>query len=173
MPQQYKIDKVNDLTKVFDSYNNYFFVNYKGLTVEKITALRKSLRPLNSKLIVMKNSYVDIIAKNKNLPSFDKFTVEQTAVAFAGENSSEVVKALFNSAKENNFTLKGGYADGAVMNDKQLEAFSKMPGKKEMLAMVMATMQAPTQNFVYACNDVIGRFVRVVKALEEQKSKAS
>ena len=120
----------------------------------------------------MKNSYIDIIAKNKNMPDVGNFTIQQTAVAFAGENSNDVVKALYNSAKELNFTLKGGYTDGALLDDKQLEAFSKMPGKKEMLAMVMATMQAPTQNFVYACNDAIGRFVRVVKALEESKSKA-
>ena len=173
MPQQYKIDKVTDLTKVFESYGNYFFVNYKGLTVEKITALRKILRPLGSKLVVIKNCYIDIIAKNRNLPDMGDFTVQQTAVAFTGENSSEVVKALFNSSKILNFTMKGGFSDGALMNDKQLEAFSKMPGKKEMLGMVMATMQAPTQHFVYGCNDVIGRFVRVVKALEEQKSKAS
>lgn len=173
MPQQYKVDKITDLTKVFEKYDNYFFVNYKGLTVEKITALRKVLRPLGSKLIVIKNSYIDIIAKNKNLPDMGDFTIQQTAVAFAGENSSEVVKALYGSTKDLNFTLKGGYTDGAILDEKQLEAFSKMPGKKEMLAMVMATMQAPTQNFVYACNDAICRFVRVVKALEEQKSKAS
>ncbi len=173
MPQQYKIDKIAFLTEIFEKYDSYFLINYKGLSVEKITSIRKSLRSLGSKLVVMKNTYIDIIAKNRNIPDLGELTVQQTAVVFAGENSNEVVKTLYNSSKELNFVVKGGFVDGVLLDSNQLEAFSKMPGKKDMLAMVMATMQAPTQHFVYGCNDVIGRFVRVVKALEESKSKAS
>jgi large subunit ribosomal protein L10 len=172
MPQQYKIDKVSDLKKYFSENKSYIFNDYKGISVEKISNLRKTLRGLDSKLVIMKNAYVRIIAKDNNLPDFKDLTTGPTAVAFAKDNANEVVKALFAFSKESSLKVKGGYAEGSLMNEKEIEAFSKLPGKKEMLAMVMATMNATTQNFVYACNDVMGRFVRVVSAVAEKKKQA-
>lgn len=172
MIKQYKIDKVKEMREVFDDNKDYLFTDYKGLTVEKFTNLRKLLRKYNSKMVVIKNNYVRIIAKDKSLPNFDNLTVGTTAVVFSKEDTNEIVKILFEFAKTNPLKIKGGYSDGLVMDEKQLEAFSKLPGKKQLIAMVMATMNAPVQNFAYACNDVIGRFVRVVNAIAEKKKSA-
>jgi large subunit ribosomal protein L10 len=169
MPKQYKIDKVSDLKQYFESNKNYIFTDFKGLTVEKFSAIRAELRKFNSKLVVMKNTYARIIAKEKKLPNVDQFTTGATAIAFGNEDINEVVKKLFEFGKESPIKVKGGFAEELLMDGKQLEAFSKLPGKKQLLSMVMATMNAPVQNFAYACNDSICRFVRVVNAVAEKK----
>ncbi|OHD15492.1 MAG: 50S ribosomal protein L10 [Spirochaetes bacterium GWD1_27_9] len=173
MAQQYKIDKISELKKkYFDCNRNYVFTDFKGLSVEKISSIRKKLRNLDAKLVVIKNSYIKNIVKEKGIDDLKEIGVGPTAVVFANDTVTEVVKLLFESTKDSPLKIKGGYAEGSLFDAKAIEAFSKLPGKKELIAMVMATMNAPIQNFAYACNDVIGRFVRVVKAYEEKQQQA-
>jgi large subunit ribosomal protein L10 len=173
MVKQYKIDKVKEMKVYFDENKDYIFTDYKGLSVEKFTNLRKAIKKYGAKAAVIKNNYIRIIAEDKKIPNVDKFTTGPTAVIFSKDDTNEVVKVLFGFTKESTLKVKGGYADGVLMDDKAIESFSKLPGKKQMLAMVMATMNAPVQNFAYACNDVIGRFVRVVNAIAEKDKPAS
>lgn len=173
MAQQYKIDKVADLKELFASKSEYVFSDYRGLSVEKITDLRRKLRKLNSKFVVMKNSYINIIAKDYNIAELNDNTKGPTAVTFSDSNNiSEAIKTLFDFSKESTLKVKGGWIDGNVYDAKGIEVISKLPGKPQMIAMLMATMNAPLQNFVYSCNDIIGRFVRVVNAVAEQKKGA-
>lgn len=173
MAQQYKIDKVADLKELFSSKSEYVFSDYRGLSVEKITDLRRKLRKFDSKFVVMKNSYINIIAKDYNIAELNDNTKGPTAVTFSdSSNISEAIKTLFDFSKESTLKVKGGWIDGTVYDAKGIEVISKLPGKPQMIAMLMATMNAPLQNFVYSCNDIIGRFVRVVNAVAEQKKGA-
>lgn len=169
MVQDYKKEKVAELKKYFDEYPNYIFINFFGLPVEKVSTLRRELRKFDAKMVVMKNAYIDIVAKEKGFPSFEAFTKGGTAVVFARENSNEVAKMLYGIVKDIAITVKGAFVEGTVLDASATEAFSKMPTKKEMLATVMATMQAPAQHFVFACNDVIARFVRAVQDYASKK----
>ncbi|HNZ26214.1 MAG TPA: 50S ribosomal protein L10 [Spirochaetota bacterium] len=173
MAQQYKIDKVAELKELFDSKSEYVFSDYRGLSVEKMTDLRRRLKKLDSKFVVIKNSYINIIAKNNNMPELNDNTKGPTAVTFSdSDNISEAIKTLFDFSKGTTLKVKGGWIDGIVYDAKGIEVISKLPGKPQMIAMLMATMNAPLQNFVYSCNDVIGRFVRAVNAVAEQKKGA-
>lgn len=82
MAQQYKIDKVADLKELFSSKSEYVFSDYRGLSVEKITDLRRKLRKFDSKFVVMKNSYINIIAKDYNIAELNDNTKGPTAVNF-------------------------------------------------------------------------------------------
>lgn len=173
MAQQYKIDKVESLKKYFKDNSNYFFTDYRGLNVEKITDIRRKLSSLSSKFIVIKNSYIDIITKENGISDLKQNTVGPTAVAFTPDSQvTEVAKLLFNFTKESSLKIKGGWVDGSLLDEKSVEALSKLPGKPQLIAMLMSTMNAPLQNFVYATNDIITRFVRVVNAVAEQKKGA-
>ncbi len=173
MAQQYKIDKVNYISSLAKGSANCVLTDYRGLTVQNLESIRAELRKLNTKYAVVKNNLFKIAATQNGLPVEDEFLAGPTAVAFAGDDVSEVVKALFKFTKSFPVKVKAGIIDGKFFNDKEIEAFSKLPGRKELIAQLMATMNAPMQNFVLCCNDVIGRFVRVVNAVKESKEKAS
>ena len=171
MAQQYKIDKVEELTEIFNNNKDYIFNNYTGLSVAKITELRNELRKVSSKFVVIKNNYIRRILEGKELSNdnVDKNLFGPTAVAFSEKDSSEVIKILFNFAKANKLQVKGGIVDSKFFDESQLKVLSNLPSKNQLIAMLMSTMNAPLQNFVFACNDVIGRFVRVVNAVAESK----
>ena len=173
MVQQYKIDKVNTLKDYFTNNKYYVFNNFSGLNVEKITQLRKQLKKLNSAFIVVKNNYIRKILNDKSDKDFKDTLFGPTAIAFAKDEINEILKILFAFSKDSKLVVKGGWGEDRVFSAKDLEVLSKLPGKKQMIAQLMATMNAPAQNFVYACNDVITRFVRVVNAVKEAKSKSA
>lgn len=172
MPQQYKIDKITDLTEIFNNSKSYIFTDFRGMTVESLTELRRNLKKLKSKFVVIKNNYIKILAKNKGIEDLKDNVVGPTAVVFIQEDFSEVAKVLLDIGKNSPLKIKGGWIDGMVLNSSQVEAFSKLPGKPQLIAMLMSVMNAPIQKFAYACNDVIGRFVRVVNAVAEKKKSA-
>jgi len=96
-----------------------------------------------------------------------------TAVAFVKTDSNEVAKILLDFAKETpTLVIKGAMIDRQFMDTKQIEAFSKLPGRSQLIAMLMSAMQAPAQNLVYVINAIPTKLVRVLKAIEEQKAQA-
>lgn len=169
MPQQYKIDKVGFLKKYFEESSNFIFTNYRGLNVEAITDLRKRLSQKKSIYVVIKNNYLKIIAKEKGYPELGENAVGPTSVVFTNEDTSEILKLLFKFSKDTTLKIKGGLIDGSLFDNKQLESLSKLPGRNQLIAMFMSTLNAPLQNFVYSCNDIIGRLVRVLNAVAESK----
>jgi len=169
MAQQYKIDRLNELKEHFDNSKNYIFNNYLGLNVEKITNLRDKLREKESKFVVIKNNLVKRIFKEKEMPEMGDNLIGATAVAFANDNVNEILKILFDFTKDSTLQVKGGYINNDLFDIQQLTALSKLPGREQLIAMLMSTLNAPIQNFVFACNDIIGRLVRVVKAVGDSK----
>lgn len=173
MPKQYKIDKVADLKNYFDNTADFIVTDYRGLSVEKISLLRKELNKVGSKYVVMKNNYIKVIAKDKSYPEMDQIVKGPTAVAFAGKEINEVAKVLFNFQKESDkLKIKGALVAKKVLNSQDVEALSKLPGRDQLIAMLMATMNAPVQNLVMCCNDVAGRLVRVLDQVAKQKAGA-
>jgi large subunit ribosomal protein L10 len=67
--------------------------------------------------------------------------------------------------------IKGGLVDGQLFDLDQVEAFSKLPTRIELISKLMGTMQAPVQNFVAILNEVPTKFVRTLKAVADQKSE--
>jgi large subunit ribosomal protein L10 len=66
--------------------------------------------------------------------------------------------------------VKGALVSGSVYDAKQTEAFSKLPGKLELISMLMSVMNAPARNLAAALNDIPSRLVRTVKAMGEKKA---
>lgn len=169
MPQQYKIDKVNELKVHFDNNKDYIFNNFSGLTVGQMTDLRRQLTKVKSKFIVSKNNFIKRILKEKGYPEVTDGLFGPTGVTFTNEDLSEVLKILFKFSDNYKMVVKGAFADGVYFGSDQLKKLSRLPGKKQLIALLMATMNAPMQNFVFACNDVVTRFARVLNAVAEKK----
>ena len=62
-------------------------------------------------------------------------------------------------------------AAGRPAKPKEVADLARMPGRQELLAMLLGTMQAPIAQFVRTLNEVPGKFVRTVAAIKDQKEK--
>jgi large subunit ribosomal protein L10 len=168
---QEKTDAVNRLKEMFQESVDYIFTNYRGLSVAQITELRNKLREEDTAMRVVKNRYAKIALKELEQPEVDDLLMGPTAVVLPKKESGPAAKILVEFGKDNPVEIKGGIINGNVFDLAQMEAFSKLPTRDELIAKLMGTMNAPLQNFVYTLNAVPQTLVRVLQAVADKKKE--
>jgi len=170
--QPVKVEAIKQLKGRFSEGKDLLFTNYRGLTVEQITSLRSKLRPLGADFKVVKNTFTRLVIADMNLPQMDSFLVGPTAVAICRNESGPVAKVLIEYSKEiPALEVKAGIIEGGVFDAKQIEAYSKLPSKMELLAMLMGTLKAPVQNLASGLNGIIAKLARTLQAVADKKAQ--
>jgi large subunit ribosomal protein L10 len=172
--QETKTKAIGELKDSFSVAQDFLFTDYRGLTVEQITNLRKNLRAKDVSYKVVKNNFARIAFQQLSAPDVSPYLIGPTAVAISPRDSNEVAKILYDFARETPaLKVKGALVGGTVYNAAQTEAFSKLPGKLELISMLMSVMNGPARNLAAALNDVPARLVRTVKAIADKKGGAA
>src|SRR5574344_1260941 len=133
--QPAKTAAIEEAKKTFAEYNDFIFADYRGLTVEQITNLRDKLREQKSTLKVVKNNFARIAFEDMKIDNVADYLKGPTVVAMAKEDSNTVAKVMFDFAKDAPaLNVKGGYIEKEVYDLAKLEAYSKLPGRKQVIA---------------------------------------
>jgi len=150
-----KQDEVALIRDKFDKATTAVFLDFRGVNVTQLTSLRAEFRKAGVEYRVVKNTLVKIALKgtafdNKELNAQLK---GQTGIAWSFEDPSAAAKVIktFRAVNDANGKLgvKCGVVDAKVLPGPQVEAvLASMPGKNELRAMLLATMQAPAANLV-------------------------
>jgi len=144
--QPAKTAAIEAAKKTLGEYNDFIFADYRGLTVEQITALRGKLREKNSAIKVIKNNFARIAFEGMDIKDVAEYLTGPTAIAMAKEDSNETAKILFDFAKEAPaLKVKGALVNKEVYDTAKIEAYSKVPGKKQLIAMLMSAINGPAQ----------------------------
>ena len=144
--QPAKTKAIEEAKEVLQSYNDYIFADYRGLTVEQITDLRKQLRAKDCQFKVMKNNFVKVAFDEMKIENLADYLAGPTAIALLKDDPNEVAKILFDFAKEAPaLQVKGAFIDKEIYDAEKIEAFSKLPGKKQLIAMLMSAINGPAQ----------------------------
>jgi large subunit ribosomal protein L10 len=144
--QPAKTAAIEAAKKSFEGYNDFIFADYRGLTVEQITDLRGKLRAKNSMFKVVKNNFARIAFENLKIENVADYLKGPTAVAMVKEDSNEVAKILFDFAKDAPaLSVKGAYVGKEIYDVAKIEAYSRVPGKKQLIAMLMSAINGPAR----------------------------
>jgi large subunit ribosomal protein L10 len=172
--QDAKTKAINELKEAFQVSDDFIFADYRGLTVEQITNLRKLLRVKGAQLKVVKNNFARLAFEQLSAPDISGYLTGPTAVAISPKDSNEIAKILFDFAKEAPaLHVKGGLIGPSVYDATQVENFSRLPGKLELISMLMSVMNGPARNLAAALNDIPSRLVRTVKAVADKKAEGA
>ena len=145
----------------------------RGLPVEVITGLRAKARKSGLYLRVLKNTLARRAVKGT---PFEKLAGQMSGPLMYGIAQDPVAgaKVLSEFAKENElFVIKGGAMPNAMMSAKDVKALATMPSREELLAKLVGTLQAPIVKLVRTMNEVPGRFVRALAAVQAAREKAA
>ena len=135
---------------------------YRGLTVEKITQLRKQARESGVYLRVLKNTLVRRAVKDT---PYEKLADQMVGPLMYG------ISASFAKANDQ-LVVKGGAMPNVVMDVAGVQALVTMPSREELLAKLLGTMQAPVATFVRTLNEVPTKFVRGLAAVRDKQEAA-
>ncbi len=155
----------------FDKMTAAVFLDFKGMTVEHVTKMRAEFRKAGVEYKVVKNTLVKHALKDAPYKAkLDDVLVGMTGIAWSYEDPSaaaKVVKAFRKDPAGEKLQIKAGLIEGAILDANGVEEqLATMPGKNELRAMLLATMQAPLQNFVALLQAPSQNFVYALSAKE-------
>ena len=146
---------------------------YRGLSVAQMTELRRRAYAAKVYLKVVKNTLARRAVEGSQYECLkDQFS---GPLAFAISGDPVVVAKLLSEFAQDNEALKikAGAMNGKIMTAQQIQALAKLPGREQLLATLLGTMQAPIQKFVQTLNEVPSKFVRALAAVRDAKQAAA
>lgn len=167
--KEQKQDVLRDLVDKFARSKSVIFSDYRGLDVASISSLRNQLREKNAETKVAKKTLMRLAAKENQIEDISKDLMEgPVSATFSYEDQLAGLKILFKFSKENeNLKLLGGIIDGKVVSKEEVMQLAKLPGREELLAKLIGSMNAPVSGFVGILGNLLGGFVRVLNAYKE------
>ena len=155
--------------------------DYRGLTVAQVTKLRKELRKNGARGKVVKNTLARLAADKayKDVDSaqrqkFMELFHGPSLVIYSDTDPVAPAKVLVAFAKDNEkLQIKGGWVDGQFIDKAGATALSKMPGREETLAKLLALIAAPATQLVRLLGTPGTQVTRVIDAQRQKLEKGA
>jgi large subunit ribosomal protein L10 len=146
---------------------------YRGITVEKLTALRVKARQEGVYLRVVKNTLARIAVRGTNFECMSEGMVGPLVLAFSMDDPGAAARLMRDAAKENDkLNVKLVALGGQLLAASDIDRVASLPTRDQAISMLMSVMQAPVAKFVRTLNEVPGKLVRTVAAIRDQKEAA-
>ncbi len=160
MPSQSILEQkqayVADLAEKLKAAAGGVLVDYKGISVEDDTKLRKDLRENGVEYFVVKNTLLKRAAEIAGIEGLEPALSGTTAIALHTEDIIVAPKLLNKKAEasDGKFAIKLGFVDGKVISKEEVEKYAKLPSKETLLSQLVFMLQSPIQRVAIAINEI-------------------
>jgi large subunit ribosomal protein L10 len=145
-------------------------VDYQGMDVARSTDLRRRSREAGVEFVVAKNTLTKRAANEAGVEDLSEYLVGPTALAFSGDPVASAKLMAEFADQVASFTLKGGLLEGGrVLNQVDVVALSRLPGREQLLAQVVGSISSPLTGLVTVLNNTIQGLVIALNQIAEQK----
>ena len=146
---------VEEVTEKFKAAASVVIVDYRGLTVEQDTALRKQLREAGVSYKVYKNTMIRFAAKGTEFEALEPHLEGPTALAVSKEDATAPARVLAEFAKKaDKLELKGGVVEGTYYDAAGIGVIASIPSRDVLLGRLLGSMQSPITNFARVLNQI-------------------
>ncbi len=166
-----KTELIDGLKDRFTRMTSAVFVTFEGMNVAAVTKLRDEFRKSGVDYRVVKNTLAKkALGDAPAAKTLGKTLTGMTGIAWSYEDPSAAAKVVTAFKKDNaKLQIKAGLIDGQVLDASAVENhLAKMPGKNELRAQLLATLQAPMQNFVMQLNAPLQNLAYLLDAKKRQ-----
>lgn len=167
----FKNEKIEYFKKQFEQAKVAIVTDYRGLSVDEITQLRRALQKENSDFTVTKNTLCKIASKGTNFEAIESLMQGPNAIAFGFGDEVSVAKVVAKFIKENKKgEIIGGVMEGNLLNADEAKKLANMPSREELYAKMLGSINSPASGIVYGVNGVMSALVRAIDAVAKQKA---
>ncbi len=146
---------------------------YRGLTVEEMTALRAEARKANVYLRVVKNTLARRALAETDFACMSEGLTGPLVLAFSQEDPGSAARVIKDYAKDHEqLVVRLVALGGRLLEPGDIETLAKLPTYDEAISLLMAVMQAPVAKLARTLNEIPGKLVRTVAAVKEAKEAA-
>ncbi len=173
MPTAGKISAVEELTRLMKRSQGFYLADFTGLDVPDVTRLRKRLRDEDVTYRVVKNRLALIAVKNAGIHGLEEVLQGPTGLASSETDPIAAVRLLHEFAAQANGLpkVKGGFADGRVFKEDQVEALAQLPPREVLLGQVVSSVQSPLSGLVFCLGGLLQNLVLVLSEIAKKKGE--
>ena len=154
---------VEEIKANLDGAQSAVIVDYRGLTVEQDTRLRKEMREAGIIYKVYKNTMVRFAIEGTEFEALKDDLEGPNAIAISKEDATAPARILAKFAKEAEaLEIKCGIVEGTYYDQAGIKAISSIPSREELLSKLLGSLQSPIANFA-----------RVIKQIAEKDGGAA
>ncbi len=166
MPSQKNLQQVEMLKEKLDKAQSVAIVDYSGTTVNDQVALRSAISQAGGEMLVAKNRLINIAVGDDKL---SESLEGMNAVVFSYKDAVSALKKLFAFHKDaDKLTIKQGIMDDKVLSPAEVEALSQLPGKDELMSLLINRLQSPATGLVNVLKAGQRDLVYALKAIAEK-----
>ena len=170
MPSKANAESLEELRNRFDGVRSAILTEYRGLTVEQLSQLRRELRNVSAEYKVLKNRLARIAVEGSPLDGLRPYMKGPTAVALTRKDAVAMAKAIQNFQKQNpELSVTSGCVEGRVIPAGEVKALADLPSRELLLSQVVGGFQAPIAGLVNALDGVLRSFVSVLDQLRAKR----
>ena len=165
---------VSEVNQAASSALSAVLADYRGVSVEDMTALRKNARENKVYLRVVRNTLLKRAVADTEFECIQEVLVGPTILALSQEDPGAAARILKDFAKENDdFEIKALSVGGQLMDASQIDVLAKLPTVDQARSMLMSVMLAPVTKLARTMNEVPSKVTRAVAAVRDQKQDAA
>ena len=154
---------VAEISEVIKDAASVVLVDYRGLTVEEDTALRKQLREAGVNYKVYKNTLMNFAFKGTDFEALAPYLNGPSAIAVSTEDATAPARIIAEFAKKaKNLEIKAGVVEGDLYDAKGMAAIASIPSRDVLISKLLGSLQSPITNFA-----------RVIKQIAEKDGEVA
>ena len=174
MPTPQKIAILQDTQERIREVRGLYLADFSGMSVEKLSMLRKRCREQQVQFKVIKNTLLKRAFNDRGITALDPYLEGPTGLVFSVTSDTTPAKILADFAKEHERPrIKAAVVDGRLYDDKAVAVLATLPSREVLLAQVLSTFIAPMTQFLAAIDATLRLPAVMADVLEREKSKAS
>ena len=167
----FKQEKIEAMKENFAKAKVAVVTEYRGLTVEEITKLRRALQKENSDYMVTKNTLAKVATQGTQYEVLAEVLKGPVAIAFGFADEVAPAKVLKKFIKESKKgQIIAAALDGKLLDAKETAVLADLPSKEELYAKMLGCINSPATGIAGAVNAVMSGLVRAMDQVAKQKS---
>ena len=146
---------VAEISEVIKDAQSVVLVDYRGLTVEEDTALRKQLREAGVNYKVYKNTLMNFAFKGTDFEALAPYLNGPSAIAVSTEDATAPARVIAEFAKKaKNLEIKAGVVEGDLYDAQGMQAIAAIPSRDVLISKLLGSLQSPMANFARVINQI-------------------
>lgn len=146
---------VEEISANLKDAQSIVLVDYRGLTVEQDTRLRKELREAGITYKVYKNTMMNFAFKGTDFEALTQYLEGPSAIAVSDTDATAPARILCKFAKEaSKLEVKGGMVEGIAYDAAGIADIAKIPSREELISKLLGSLQSPITNFARVMNQL-------------------
>ena len=169
-----KIEILRDTQERIRDVRGIYLADFSGMSVEKLSLLRKRCREQRVQFRVIKNTLLVRAFHERGITALDPYLAGPTGIVFRPDDEMTPAKILADFAKEHERPrIKAAVLDGKLFDEKAIVALAALPSREVLHAQLLATFIAPMTQFLAAIDATLRLPAVMADVLEKEKQKAS